>query len=341
MAKKGAEACDYAAEAKLLKSRGPEKIYLLYGPEDHLSASFFYELRDACLPNGDDGFSLKKFEGPELDLTALERALDTVPFLSDRIFVELKNIDLNRVSNADDFVRILKSVPEYCTVAFLQDATFEPDGRLKGNKFLKSDGRALLFDSPTEHNLMVWIKKRFAAAGKKIGDEECERLMFISGNKMRQLIPEIDKIAGYARTDNVTVADIEAVASHIPEADIFQLFNFIAGKDNDNALKLLAELLSNKKNEPIAILALLGYQLRRLFAVRLILDQSGGTRGVSEFLKTSWQKVVNDSILQAKMYTAGRLAFLIEKCAEADFRMKSSGIEDEDILKDFVLTLIL
>lgn len=341
MAKKATEACDYAYEVKRLKNSGPEKLYLLYGPEDHLSSSFLSELRTVCLPDGDDGFSLKRFEGPELNLSEFEKALDTLPFLSDRIFVELKNIDLNKISDADEFVRILKNIPDYCTAAFWEDTTFEPDGRLKSVKYFKSDGKFLLFDSPADPILISWIKKRFAAGGKKIGNEECERLLFLSGKKMCQLIPEIDKIVGYAKNEQVTLKEIEAVASHIPEADIFRLFTFVANRENDNALRLLSELLSNKKNEPIAILALLSFQLRRLFAVRLILDEGGDSRGVADFLKTNWQKVISETVAQAKRYSAKRLADLIEKCADTDYLMKSSSVDDEDLLKDFVLALIL
>lgn len=66
--------------------------------------------------------------------------------------------------------------------------------------------------------LIDWLIRRFSAAGKSIELEAAQRLIFISGDLMSRLIPEIEKVAAYAKGDRVTVADVEAVANHIPEA---------------------------------------------------------------------------------------------------------------------------
>ena len=52
---------------------------------------------------------------------------------------------------------------------------------------------------------------------------------------MNRLIPEIEKVAAYAKGDRVTVEDVEAVAHHIPEAVIFTLTDQIAQRRYDRA----------------------------------------------------------------------------------------------------------
>ena len=122
---------------KKLKAGSPDRLYLLYGNEDYLRDYFLTQLREKCIPDGDDGFSYKRFDGPSVDARQFARALDVMPFLSERTFIELRNVDINKIPEADKFLDLLKTIPDYCTVAFIQDAGYEPDGRMKVVKYLK------------------------------------------------------------------------------------------------------------------------------------------------------------------------------------------------------------
>ena len=43
------ETLDYTALKRELKSKGPENLYMLWGPEDYLIADFVSSLRDICV----------------------------------------------------------------------------------------------------------------------------------------------------------------------------------------------------------------------------------------------------------------------------------------------------
>ena len=84
---------NYGAEVRSLKECGPATLYLLWGPEDYLREQFLNELRKACLPEGEDSFSYRRIDGPELDVRELQSAVDAVPFLAERSFVELRGVE--------------------------------------------------------------------------------------------------------------------------------------------------------------------------------------------------------------------------------------------------------
>ena len=191
---------------------------MLSGEEDYLRDRYLEALKAVCIPEGESGFSYKRFDGPSLDAFELGKALDVMPFLSERTFVELRNVDINRLAEPDQLIAVLSSVPEYCTVCFVQDASYETDGRSKLVKFLKEKGKSLEFTSQDQTKLFNWVKRRFEALGKEIDSSTVQRLVFISGDLMNTLIPEIEKIAAYAKGRKILPADVEAVASHIPEA---------------------------------------------------------------------------------------------------------------------------
>ena len=195
---------NYPAEVRELKSRGPERLYFLWGPEDYLREQYLTQLKKICLPEGDDSFSFRRINGPDLDPLVLRQAVDAIPFLTERSFVELRDVDLNKLSQAEACLEVISDIPEYCTVVFLQSAQFEPDGRIKFVKGLRSFAKELKFTPQTQGMLTDWIVRRFAAAGKGIELGAAQRLIFISGDLMSRLIPEIEKIAAYAKGPKVT-----------------------------------------------------------------------------------------------------------------------------------------
>ena len=70
MAKKNSkeEKLNYSAELRRLKDFGPERLYLLWGPEDYLREQYLGQLKKICLPEAEDSFSYKRINGPELDM---------------------------------------------------------------------------------------------------------------------------------------------------------------------------------------------------------------------------------------------------------------------------------
>ena len=124
---------------------------------------------------------------------------------------------------------------------------------------------------------MRWVGKRFAAHKKHISPEDARQLIFFTGGLMNSMIPEIDKIAAYVSSDTVTRADILAVAHRLPEAVAYELTDRLADQDYDGAMRILADLLADKANTPIFLLAVIGQQMRRLYAARLARHAGLGT----------------------------------------------------------------
>lgn len=342
MAKKNAKdekKLSYSQELRLLRDEGPQRLYLLYGPEDYLREQFLLALKKLCLPEGEDDFSYKRLDGPELDVNALAGAIDAVPFMTERSFVELRGVDINKVKDADAAAKILTDIPDYCTVAFVQSAQYEPDGRLKLIKAIRANGHDMKFTQQSQGQLVDWITRRFAAAGKSADTDAVQRLIFISGDLMSRLIPEIEKVAAYAKGERVTVDDVEAVANHIPEAVVFSLSDHIAARRYESAAQTLAELLADKNNEPIMLLALLGAQMRKLYAARLAQEGGLGMKYIMDTCNIKYEFLVKNLAVSARGFTLPQLRRAVELCAEADYMMKSSSQDDDELLKEVVMRI--
>ena len=333
------EKLNYSLEVRRLKEEGPERLYLLWGPEDYLREYYLAELKKVCLPEGEDSFSFRRLDGPDLELNALREAVDAMPFLTERSFVEIRDVDWNRLKDGEALVRVLGDLPDYCTVALVQGAAYEFDGRIKLVKSLRSLARELKFTSQSQEALIRWISKRFAAAGKGVELEAAQRLIFVSGDLMNRLIPEIEKVAAYAKGDTVTVSDVDAVAHHIPEAIVFEMTDHLARREYNAAMEVLDELLSDKNNEPIAMLAVIGGQMRRLYAARLAAEKNLGAPYVMEVCKLRFDSIAAKLIASSRSFSLPQLKRAVELCAETDYQMKSSSSDDLELLKELVLRI--
>ncbi len=340
MAKKNEEKASYASELKLLREKGPERLYFIWGEEDYLTGCFKDELKKLCITGDADDFSYHRL-GEDFGVRALSDAVDSVPFLSERSYVEVNGVDLNRLSEADAtaIINILKDIPDYCTVAFTEASEFEPDKRLKFYKAFLPLCKELRFSAQDGSQLIRWIVRRFAAEGKEIELAAAQRLIFVSGDLMNRLIPEISKVAAYAKDERVTVEDVDAVAHHIPEAVVFDMTEKLSAGETNAALSLLGELLADKNNEPIMILAIIGMQMRKLYAARLAIDEGLGKDYVMKTCGLKFDFQAAKLMRPAHKFTKKQLAYAVELCTETDYRMKSSGEDAGSLLKECVLKI--
>lgn len=330
---------DYSAQVKLLKAEGPKRLYLLWGPEDYLREDYLRQLKALCLPEGEDSFSYKRMDGPGLDPDELRNAVDALPFMTERSFVELRDVELNKLKEPEKVAEVLSDIPEHCTVALVQGTQFEPDGRLKLIKTLRERAVELKFTPQSQGLLIKWIARRFEAAGKSVTLEAAQRLIFVSGDMMSGLIPEIEKVAAYAKGSQVTEADVDAVANHLPEAVVFDMSDQISRREYDAALRTLDELLADKSNEPIMILAVLGNQMRRLYAARLALERGLGAKYLVEACSLRYDFAASKLLSAARGFTLPQLRRAVELCAETDYQLKSSPQDDRELLKEAVLRI--
>ena len=327
--------CSYKTESDLLKKQGPLPLYFIYGREDYLRDYFVNELKALCTGDSGDGFGYYRFDGmPEKEV--LSEAVDTMPFLSDRTFVEIRNADFNKLS--EETLSVLSEIPEYCTVTLIADAVFEPDNRTKCIKFLREKAHTLHFGSQVGRDLDNWVARRFKAAGKSIGNDAIKRLEFISGEYMNALIPEIDKLASYVRGDTVTIEDVNAIANHIPEASAFDLVDRISSRRNNEAVALLSELLKQKGVEVPEILGALSYQFRQLYAAKVC--EGKGLSVLMDVLGTSSDYRAKLTAEAASRFRREKLKSCINVLADAEYRMKTSANGDREELLNSIVRIM-
>ena len=344
MAKAERQAFHYGEELKRLREEGPEQLYMLRGEEDFLRDRFLEELRARCLEEGTEAFNYHRVQGAALDMGALTEAVEAMPFMGERTLTEVRDFDINKVSAYDPerLKALLEDLPEWATLVFVFAPGYAPDNRLTAVKTIKKLGRDLEFASPREAELTRWVIRRVESLGKKIDGGTANYLIWVCGNRMNTLIPEILKIAGVAG-EEITRRDIDAVARRAPETTIFQLTDALGARNFEKAAALLADLLADRDEPPQRQIAMVSEQYRRLYVARMAQETGRGESYITDCIPELAGRAYPIRLLKeaCRHYSLKRLGRAIELCVECDYGMKSSGPEPAELMKELLLRLAM
>lgn len=312
------------------------RFYVFYGEERYLLNFYKNELVNNLVEETMQEFNLIEFT-EKVNANDLAEAIDSYPVMSERKLVIVSDFD---VFKADEdfkkrFTDMLSDIPEYCTLLMVYPADFKPDKRQKLYTVMSNAGEIVEFERASRTDLISWIKRRFKAQGKTIDNELCEYLVFYCGSLMQALIPEIDKIAAYASGDTVTRADIDTVATPNAEAVVFDLTDAIVARKYSLALEILEKLMSLGE-EPISLLALIGRQMRQIYAACL-LKASGGISQLMNMwgMKSEYPaKIIFNAARGVSLAWARNSVML---CAETDGKLKLGA--KEEALRELIARL--
>lgn len=314
--------------------------YFFYGPESYLREHYLERLRKALLPEGMEAFNFHRFQGKDLDTQTLADAVDALPMLCERTLIVVYDYDLYKnESRRTALETILGDLPEYVCLVFVYDTTeYKSGGNTRLGKLVKKTAVAVEFQQQTQSDLNAWVSRRFAAYHKTIDHRTAEYLTFLCGGLMTGLTGEIDKIAHYASGDRITRADIDAVADPVLDARVFQMTDAISARNFRRSAEILSELyLMNE--EPIMILAVLGRQIRQLWSARLVLEQRQGQAELAAIweMRSAWQ--ARKLMEAARRFDLRWCRQAVVLCAETDLAMKSSGLDNQELLTGLLLRL--
>jgi len=313
-----------------LKSGNIGNLYLFYGEEGYLREYYLSELQ-------------KKVVGdmmPEFNLTVINRAfefhelsdvVESYPAMNDRRLVIVRDFDVVSAGEAfsEKAEKLFSDMPDYTVLVFVySNPEAKPDKRKKLYKVIEKFGNVVNFERASKTDLLSWISRRFMAADKEISVETADYLLYYSGERMELLIPEIEKISAYSKKKSITKSDIEAVASRNLSTVVFDATNAIAEKNYEKALSVISDLRAQNE-EAIPTLGMIAWQLRRMYATKLILERGGSKSDVMKHFEMRSDYPARLLMSAASAIKKSELYRAIELCREADLKLKTGGGWDD------------
>ena len=341
MAKPNSAPDELSRLKQAIKAASPERLYFFHGEEVFLLHHYLNELRKKTVDPLTEDFNAHRFTQETFSVQAFSDAVEALPMMAERTFVQVDEIDLFKLGEAEreKMIEILSDVPDYCTVVFTYEVTpWKPDKRLKKLwEAVSKHGTIVEFAKQSQRDLIAWVTRHFASHKKRISSDLCAYLIDITGGTMTALQGEIKKIAAYSGSDTIVRADIDAVTEPVLDAVVFQMTDLLgSGKYGEALLKL--QTLLKMQEEPIAILGAVGGHFRRISCARTLMD-CGKTADDLMRLTGLKDYPARKTMGAAKSFSAKFCRKAAELILETDYKMKTSFDDQERLLELLVLEL--
>ena len=323
-----------------IREKTPGRLYVFHGEETFLMNHYLGQLRKLLVDKLTESFNYHKLSGEHFDVQRFTDAVENLPMMAEHTMVWVDEVNVFELPEGDRerLMEVLSDIPDYCTVVFTYETVaWKPDKRVKLWDVISKRALIVEFVKQDQRDLVAWISRHFAAAGKRIPQELCVYLIDITDGTMTALGGEISKICAYSGADVICKADIDAVVEPVLDAVVFQMTDCLSQGDYGQALVKLRQLIKMQE-QPLMILGAVGNHFRRLSAARILLD---GGKNSQDLMALTGMK---DYPARKTVAAAGRFPALFyaraaELIMETDRDIKTSQGEPEHLLEVLLLRL--
>ncbi len=318
---------------------------LNYGAVNALIEKKSDEIINEYLNGERDEFNYVKYDLYEASISsAIEEAL-TLPFLSDKKVVHIKNAYLftgekvtnNINQNIDQLMGFLEQYDGETLVVF--DVFNEKlDERKKLVKTVKKNARLNKIDQMTEQEIKQWIKSYLNEQYKDIKEDALVEFIELTGIQFNIIKAELDKLILFIGDEAViNKQDVKDIVSRSLEQNVFLLTEYIQKGQKEKSINLLKDLI-NMKEEPIKLLALITSNYRLYYQCKILANKHYSEQQIAKTIGVHPYRVKLALRIVRKL-SLERLLATIDICAETDFDLKSSYMDKVLILELFILKI--
>ncbi len=327
-----------------LKSGNVGGCYLFEGEEEFTKRSALKALREKVAGGDFAAMNDTRLTDPAPD--ELIAAAETLPFLSERRFVEVRDSAMllaGKAKNYDEDSAVkrldayLGQLPDTAVVVFFVRG--KADGRKKLYQTLKKKGQIVSFEPLDDRELAQWIARTLKKEGKKISLAACQRLWFSAGRDLTLLSNEIGKLSAYAGSrEEVTEEDVAAICVQSTEYKVYDMADTLLSGQGAKALRMLDALLRDGE-ERLMLLSLLGRQCRQVGYAKAMAAAGAQTGEIASKLGIP-PFAVRKNLDTARFYTQEQLSEMARLCLEGEYLVKSGQLSDAGTLEKVMLQIL-
>jgi DNA polymerase III subunit delta len=318
----------------------PPKIfpaYLFLGEEDFLKEEEIDRLKSGSLSGNTRELNRSVFYAGEKNFNIKEMldALNTLPFLSEKRFVVLKDPDSMTAAAKESVLSYLRN-PRASSIFVIESNS----PVIKGEFLLKASKLAHLcyFRRLTDKGIDAWLIKKAALAGKKIEADAINEIRETLPNDLRTLSSSVDNIMLYAgKRPVITKQDAENLIGANPSHTAFDLMDAIEDKNTARALRVFSNLKKDKKKET-ELLGLLAWNARMLLRIKELIKIKNRLE-IRRDIGLSPGRFDRIAGHAAKFKKAD-IAVLLKEILAADLEIKT-GVPPRDVIERLIIKMCL
>jgi DNA polymerase-3 subunit delta len=313
-----------------LRKREFSPVYVLFGPESYLRDLAVKTICDLSFTAGEArDFNETVFSlNVEGNLRGALAAAEQLPMMASRRLILVTDVRVSSTTSRDNLREddeaaldaFLKRPVESSIVIFVAE---EFDKRRKMAKLLTDHATAVEFTDLKDAELAKWARDKIRDAGSEIDERGLRELVTLVGPDVRRLTVEIEKLSTAALPDKkISTELIEALVANSREVSNFDLTDHLFAGRKSKALRTLNKILDDG-SEPLALLGLISYNVRRLLMAKEAMEQGIDRGDVARIAKLRYSDQ-EPFLAIARRTDDKKLSRAIRRLAETDVAIKTS-----------------
>lgn len=329
---------------KQIKSGEPARAYLFYGEESYLKEYYVSQIREKTVDKAFETFNLHFFEGKDITLDDAVKDAQLLPLMCAYNLVIMRDYEFERISDVKLIEEYLSDCPETTVFILWYDAV-EPDVKsAKFKRLIKAFSQAG-FSVELQRRSDSDIAKLLVSGAKKRGAlldiGNARYLISVSGNDLKVLLNELDKLCGFACGGEITRDIIDDMATKCLQARIYDLSRYIVAGNADKAYGVLDTLLTLKE-KPIDILATVTSVYVDMYRVKCAKAAGFAYDDVAKYYNYQRRAfALKNAARDCASLSREQLRSSLDAIADADIKMKSTAVDNKLLLEELIIKLLM
>jgi DNA polymerase-3 subunit delta len=322
-------------------------VYFLSGNEEYLMKEAVEALKDKYIDKSFEALNYVIIDGKEKSFDDILNACETLPFMSEKKLVVIKDISEIMENNLNELDKTLSSYIEnldsyLCLIIMDRSNNFKKTTKLY--KTINKLGGVVEFNSLKGRELNTWVENKFKKNNKKISASNISYFIgqssysdYNSIKTLYDLENELTKVVDYTSNNEVNKEDIDLVLTKTLDTNIFNLLGSINKRDSEESLKIFNEMYI--AGEPVQkILSMIIRQLRLTLGYKLYKEKGytdgeiGDKLGIKPFELKKIGKESNN-------FTEVQLNRALNYILELDIKQKTSSHDEKLALEMLIVNL--
>ena len=328
---------------KQIKTRSFSSVYLIYGAEQLYVRNYTEKLVKAIAGKTPSDFNFHRFAG-EVNVTELAAAIYVAPFMSEYNLVIVSDafFDMMTKDELDTFTEICQKPVEGTILVISLPSNTPKKATLDAiKKVVAKKGSVCEFKKPDAITTEKFIAKQANKNGKLISRAAANRLVSLCGDDLTRLKNEVDKICAYSSSEEVSLDDINKLATVNLESRIFDLSDAVLAGNGEKAFRVLDSLFYQKE-DPIGMLYILSSAYIDAYRARVASECGIRNAQVAEDFGYGKRTFVLDRVMRStNRVSTEALRKSLDYLMEADLKFKSVKVNERLYLEQLIAQLLL
>lgn len=328
-----------------IKKDDIKNYYLFTGEEEYMMKLALEELKSKYISDDFETLNYTTIEAKNANLDKLINASETLPFMSSKKIVILKDVSLFleelEEKSKIELYEFIKDLGDFLILIFM-DSTSSLKKNTKFYKIIKGDDRQVEFSKLFGQDLAKFITTLSKRNGKTISQMDSkyfiDQTSYNSKNvdlNLYDIENEFLKIVDYAKDIQITKEDIDSILIKTVDTNIFEFLEAFSSKAIERSLMLLNQM--HNSGEPLQrMFFMMIRQIRLILGYELYKNKGYDNKTIQDKLSIKayeFGKIRN----QSKSFTLAELEKIMKRLVEVDKLMKTSMIDDKLLIESFLV----